>query len=55
MIGEPAKALREDSIGVIAPGKAADLLVIEGNPAENIEDIKHIKSVFRGWQNCYGK
>jgi imidazolonepropionase-like amidohydrolase len=43
-----AKLLREqDRIGTIAPGKQADLLVIEGNPATRIADLRKIKYVFK--------
>lgn len=34
-------------IGSIAPGKAADLVVIAGNPAENIDDIENVRIVFK--------
>ena len=36
-----------DRIGTIAPGKAADLVVIKGNPAEKIEDIEQVETVFK--------
>jgi imidazolonepropionase-like amidohydrolase len=40
--------LAEDSaIGSIAAGKAADLLVIAGNPAQNIDDIENVATVFK--------
>jgi imidazolonepropionase-like amidohydrolase len=43
-----AKFLGElDRIGTIASGKAADLIVIEGNPAERIADIRKVKIVFK--------
>ena len=35
-----AQFLGDDSIGTLAPGKAADLVVIKGNPASNIRDIE---------------
>jgi imidazolonepropionase-like amidohydrolase len=38
---------RQDRIGSIAPGKNADLDVVVGNPAAHIEDIEHIKLVFK--------
>ena len=31
----------------IAAGKAADLVVIAGNPAQNIEDIENVQMVFK--------
>ena len=40
--GNPAKVLdRADEFGTIAPGLAADLLVVEGNAAEEIGALSH--------------
>lgn len=36
-----------DSVGTIAAGKAADLVVVKGNPAEKIEDIENVETVFK--------
>lgn len=36
-----------DSIGSIAAGKAADLVVLSGNPAQHIEDIENVQLVFK--------
>jgi imidazolonepropionase-like amidohydrolase len=36
-----------DQIGSIAAGKAADLVVIAGNPAQNIDDIENVQMVFK--------
>jgi imidazolonepropionase-like amidohydrolase len=36
-----------DEIGSIAAGKAADMVVIAGNPAQNIEDIENVQLVFK--------
>lgn len=36
-----------DQIGSIAAGKAADLVVIAGNPAQNIDDIENVHMVFK--------
>jgi imidazolonepropionase-like amidohydrolase len=38
---------RDASIGSIAPGKAADLVVLGGNPAEKIENIEKVELVFK--------
>jgi len=38
---------RDDSIGTIAPGKAADLVVIRGDPAAKITDIEKVETVFK--------
>jgi imidazolonepropionase-like amidohydrolase len=43
-----AKFLGEfDRIGSIAPGKQADLVVVNGNPAVRIADIRNVKYVFK--------
>ena len=36
-----------DQIGSIGVGKAADLVVVAGNPAQNIEDIENVQLVFK--------
>jgi imidazolonepropionase-like amidohydrolase len=38
---------RTQEIGTIAPGKAADLVVIHGDPSKNIEDIEKVEIVFK--------
>ena len=38
---------KQDSIGSIAAGKNADLVVIKGNPAEKIEEIEQVEIVFK--------
>jgi imidazolonepropionase-like amidohydrolase len=38
---------RQDSIGSIAVGKNADLVVINGNPAAKIEDVEKVEFVFK--------
>jgi imidazolonepropionase-like amidohydrolase len=43
-----AKFLGEDArIGSIAAGKQADLMVVKGNPATNINDIEKVEIVFK--------
>jgi imidazolonepropionase-like amidohydrolase len=43
-----AKYLGRDSqIGSIAVGKAADLMIVKGNPAANIFDIENVEIVFK--------
>ena len=34
-------------IGSIAPGKQADLVLVTGNPAERIADVRNVDTVFR--------
>jgi imidazolonepropionase-like amidohydrolase len=43
-----AKFLGEEArIGSIATGKQADLMVVKGNPAANINDIENVEIVFK--------
>jgi len=37
----------EDTLGTIEVGKIADLIIIDGNPDVNIEDIRKIEIVFK--------
>ncbi len=37
----------EDEFGTIAPGKLADLVVIEGDPSADISDIRRVEMVFK--------
>jgi len=36
-----------DRIGSIAPGKAADLVVVKGDPSKKITDIENVETVFK--------
>ena len=38
---------RQDSIGTLAPGKQADLVLIKGDPSKNIEEIENVETVFK--------
>ena len=38
---------RQDSIGTIAPGKNADLVVVKGDPSTHIADIENTEIVFK--------
>jgi imidazolonepropionase-like amidohydrolase len=38
---------RQANIGSIAAGKQADLVLIKGNPAKNINDIENVETVFK--------
>ena len=43
-----ARLLKQDgNVGSITPGKRADLLLVEGNPAENISDIRRCRKVMK--------
>jgi imidazolonepropionase-like amidohydrolase len=41
-----ARIIRLDSVGTIAPGKAADLLVLDANPLQDIRNTKRLNSVW---------
>lgn len=44
-----AKILKwDDKLGSIEAGKIADLLVVKGNPADNIEDTRNVQYVIKG-------
>jgi hypothetical protein len=38
---------QQDRIGTLAPGKQADLVVIQGDPSKNIEEIENVETVFK--------
>jgi hypothetical protein len=38
---------RQEQIGTLAPGKQADIVLIKGDPAKNIEDIEKVETVFK--------
>ena len=40
-----AEALHREDIGVLAPGKSADLLAVQGNPLENLRALKQASHV----------
>jgi imidazolonepropionase-like amidohydrolase len=37
----------EDKVGTVTRGKQADLVIIEGNPAAKISDVRNVKIVFK--------
>ncbi|HEX7807161.1 MAG TPA: amidohydrolase family protein, partial [Thermoanaerobaculia bacterium] len=45
----PAEILKRDKdLGTIEPGKLADFIVIDGNPLENISDVRKAVTVVKG-------
>jgi imidazolonepropionase-like amidohydrolase len=47
LVAARAMGMDKDS-GTIEPGKRADVLVVDGNPLENISDIRKVSTVFAG-------
>ena len=48
---EAAKALGvDDEVGTLEPGKEADIIVVDGNPAERITDLWNVEEVFLAGQ-----
>jgi imidazolonepropionase-like amidohydrolase len=46
---DAARFMKEDAdYGSIAPGKVADLVIVNGRPAERIGDLAMIETVVRG-------
>ena len=45
----PARVMKQDAeSGTIEPRKRADLILVEGNPLENIHNIRNVKTVITG-------
>jgi imidazolonepropionase-like amidohydrolase len=38
---------RDDQVGTIAPGKLADVILVDGDPTANISDIRKVTMVVR--------
>jgi imidazolonepropionase-like amidohydrolase len=50
-----AELLRESAnFGTVEPGKYADLLLVSGNPVQNIDDIANVRHVFLGGKRVFG-
>ena len=46
---EPARLMRKDSdIGIIAPGRFADLIAVEGDPVNGVQVLETVFSVMKG-------
>jgi imidazolonepropionase-like amidohydrolase len=43
---ESAKALRLDQLGMVAPGKSADFIVLDANPLDNVANARRIDKVY---------
>jgi len=47
LVSARAMGMEKDS-GTIEPGKRADVILVDGNPLENISDIRKVNTVFAG-------
>lgn len=45
----------DHEIGLVQDGYCADLLIVEGNPAENLEALDHVFEVYRDGEKLYSK
>jgi imidazolonepropionase-like amidohydrolase len=44
-----ARYLRQqDNLGTLAPGRYADMLVVDGDPIRDVRDLRRLKTVYRG-------
>ena len=46
---------RDNELGSIAPGKLADMILVNGDPTTNISDIRKIETVIKGGVVMYPK
>jgi imidazolonepropionase-like amidohydrolase len=44
----------EDLVGTLEVGKAADLIVVDGNPDEDLSALEHVTTTFVGGRRMYG-
>lgn len=44
----------EDVVGTLEVGKAADLIVVDGNPDEDLSALEHVTTTFVGGRRMYG-
>lgn len=44
---------RDGEVGVVAPGRLADLVLVSGDPTANISDIRKIDVVVKGGAVMY--
>lgn len=43
----PAKLLKHDDWGTVAPGKLADIIVVDGDPLRSMESLRHVVHVIK--------
>ena len=46
---DSAKSCRiDDTVGTLAAGKAADVLIVDGDPSKDIKALRNVSDVFLG-------
>jgi imidazolonepropionase-like amidohydrolase len=43
----PAQMLKQPNLGVIAPGKLADIIVVDGDPLRDMSALRHVVHVIK--------
>ena len=43
----PARLLKRDDLGLVAPGKLADIIVVDGDPLRSMEALRHVVHVVK--------
>ncbi len=43
----PARLLKRDDLGLVAPGKLADIIVVDGDPLRSMESLRHVVHVVK--------
>lgn len=43
----PAKLLKRDDLGTVAPGRLADIIVVDGDPLRSMEALRHVEHVIK--------
>jgi imidazolonepropionase-like amidohydrolase len=46
-LGAARVAKRDDRLGSIAPGKLADLILVDGDPSKTIGDVRRVRMVLK--------
>ena len=43
----PARLLKRDDLGVVAPGKLADIIVVDGDPLRSMDALRHVSHIIK--------
>jgi imidazolonepropionase-like amidohydrolase len=52
--GAAARVMRRPDIGVVEPGRLADLVVVDGDPMLDLAALRQIRVVLRGGEAVHG-